>query len=260
MIRPDVAARFRDRQRRTISDMYDQAWQAGVDGYTPDPDPPIPTPREQHPAQDATLVGTALLAARRGRAYLAPDTLDAARRAQALVAAYAGVDRMVVELAGIAPTTDHLDAAAQAVTDGTITADAAAGFATGLAVSDWAASNAWRLDAGESVAWAGEQAGYAEAADSDGQLVAWQTSGDDAVCVDCDGLEALGPMPLEDFPTAPGDGATVCDVGCRCSWEAVPLLPGDEFLPPADTTVIDRVAGQAADRADQLTPDMAVLE
>lgn len=44
-------------------------------------------------------------------------------------------------------------------------------YAEALATQEWLDSNEWRLTAGESVAWAGDQAGYAQAANEDGQLL-----------------------------------------------------------------------------------------
>ena len=49
--------------------------------------------------------------------------------------------------------------------------------------------------------------------------VRWVTSGDAGVCDDCKTLESLGWMLYEDLPTHPGQGATICNGGCRCSLE-----------------------------------------
>jgi hypothetical protein len=186
-----------------------------------------------------------------------------ARRQQALAGALKGTERMAGELATLSPEPKHLETAQQEVDDGKLPVEALATGALALAVAEWAERNAYRLDAGASVAWAGEQAGYAEAADTDGQLLSWVDEGDDHVCGDCEAFDAMGPMPLEDFPTMPGDGATECNAGCRCTLEAVAIsmLPGDELTPLNDeaNTALEKVAGQAQERMDKSMPEVAAF-
>lgn len=259
MLNPTAIQRFRERQRQLVHDAYDKAWANGVNGYEPDADPDTPSPVHQHRGEEASLSGVPLLRARAARAYAAPTQPDGDRRQKAIAAALASTDKMSAELATLAPTPEQMAQAQQEANDGKIEADTVVAAALGAAVAGWAESNASRLDAGASVAWAGEQIGYAEAADMDGQLLQWQSEDDDAVCGDCAGLEDLGPQPLSEFPTMPGDGATECNVGCRCAVEAVPVeaLPGDELAPLSDEneTTLDKVTGQVDERLDQLAPE-----
>lgn len=261
VIPPAAIQRFTERQRGLIHDTYDRAWQQGVAGYEPDADPEHPTPAAQHYAEETTLTGAALLAARARRAYQAPTAPDPQMRQQALAGALASTEHMAGELATVAPTPEHFAEAQEEAGQGKIDASAVSTAALALAVASWAESNAYRLNLGDSVAWAGEQTGYAQAADTDGQLLQWQSEDDDRVCVDCEGLEAMGPMPLADFPTTPGDGATACSEGCRCSLEAADtMLEGDEPAPLSeeDNATLDKVATQAQERLDRLAPNFAV--
>lgn len=255
MLAPAAIARFVDQQRDLIHQTYNQAWEQGVAGYEPDPDPEHPSPTHQHRGEEATLTGAALLRARAQRRYRPPAAPDAARRRQAIQAALASTERMAGELATVAPTAQQRDQAeAEAGEDATPSAVTTAALA--IAVAAWADSNSSRLDAGESVAWAGEQAGYAEAANQDGQLMQWQSEDDDHVCGDCDGFEELGPLPLEEFPTTPGAGDTECNVGCRCALEATGVPLQDELAPLGEDAeaTISKVAGQAQERLDSLAP------
>ena len=222
MIAPTAIQQFTERQRQLIHDTYDQAWQRGVGSYTPDEDPAEPSPAHLHRGEEATLRGAPLLQARAQRAYAPPSEPDQERRRAALAAALASTERMAGELAGLGPTPEQRAQAEAEADSGKIDASQVAGAALAIAVAAWAEANAYRLDAGESVAWAGEQAGYAEAADTDGQLLQWQSEDDDHVCGDCDDMESLGPLPLSDFPTMPGSGDTECNVGCRCGFELAP--------------------------------------
>ena len=124
------------------------------------------------------------------------------------------------------------------------------------ALSSWVDTNAYRLDAGASVGWAGEQAGYAEAADADGQfLYAWTSVGDTHVCPDCELLSGFPAMALGQWPTSPGAGDTECSVGCRCTWDIWPVpLPAD-YVPnlSADQQAL---ADTLADRQLQALSDM----
>lgn len=252
MIDPDAIAKFADRHKRLLRHTYDTAWQQGVTSYTPDKDP------EQEPstAQDIAtvgLTGAALLAARRLYRYVAPKQPDEMARAAALAPAFASIDKMTSELATLSPS----DVAIQG------NADAASAFAQGL--TDWVASNAWRLDNGDSVAWAGEQNGYGEAANQDGQMLEWQTEDDDNVCEDCRTLGSMPPQPLSDWPCQPGDGSTLCNVGCRCSLNEFPvsLVPGDTYAPvlsPDQQQTVSSLVATQANNLAAMMPNAAYLD
>jgi hypothetical protein len=262
MIDPIAIQRFTERQRQLVHDTYDQAWRQGVEGYEPDTDPEDPSPEHQHRGEEASLTGLSLLKARANRIYGPPEAPDPNRRQQALAGPLRSTERMASELAQLSPKPAHVAEAQAEVDAGKIAVEALTAAALANAIADWAESNAYRLDAGVSIAWAGEQAGYAEAADTDGKLLQWVDEGDEKVCGDCQSLADLGPLPLEDFPTMPGDGATECDQGCRCSLDAVDVetLPGDQIAPlgEEETTVIDKIAGQAQERMDKLAPEFAM--
>jgi hypothetical protein len=117
---------------------------------------------------------------------------------------------MGAQIAALLPT------AAQLAVGGSIAA------AVLLAVKAFLKTNGWLLAAGASVAWAGEQAGYAEAAAADGLLLSWELDPRAHHCETCPKLAALPPMPLDQWPTLPGAGGTECEQGCRCSLRAVP--------------------------------------
>jgi hypothetical protein len=83
-------------------------------------------------------------------------------------------------------------------------------------------------------------------ADGDGQLLEWLGEADDRKCPDCDGLDALPPMPLADWPTTPGSGDTACDVGCRCVLHVSGdgLAPGEQLpaLSEDEEALVSRIA------------------
>jgi hypothetical protein len=251
---------WRRRQHQLLSDTYDEAWERGVDSYQPGPD-------TNHAAVPVGLgAAAATLAARRAQPYVAPKlpvtddehlvarsggTLrtgtvehpvrDAVVKTVALGAAVAGVNRMADEILNLSPASDHVAIASAMVAAGELDRAQEAAHALELAVTDYLDRNAWRLDAGESAAWAGEQSGFAEAAASNGELLEWVTEEDDSVCQDCEDLGNLPPMPFEDWPTQPGHGDTDCNVGCRCTFDAV---PGEDLpeLHPVDNAVIERIS------------------
>ena len=210
---PGAVARFQDAQRALLDETYLQAWRQGRDSYEPDEDPAAP--EQAHEQAIAIGAGAALLAARRRR-YRAPISPDAKAQAAALAPAHESLRKMVDEPSALAPSAEHVEKATEAAFAGEVAGRDIATYAESLALEDWLDSNAWRMNAGESVAWAGEQQGYAQAADVDGQLLEWLPEADDHVCADCEGLGALPPMPLSDWPTTPGAGDTECHVGCRC--------------------------------------------
>lgn len=182
----EAATRWNRRQVRILANAYAQAWDAGANTY-----------RTQH----ATPLGTSVRKAQ-------PTRPDAKVMGRALGPAIVSLTNMTAALATIVPTAAQISAA------GGATAAIAVAMATYLEV------NAWRLAGGASVAWAGEQAGYVQAADADGLLLSWQLGGAKP-CADCPELAALPPMPLDQWPTLPGEGETECNVGCRCSMVAV---------------------------------------
>src|ERR1700752_4972782 len=220
MIPTEAVWQFAHDQKRLLRKTYDDAWDRGAASYEPDEDPDKEpdTPRD---VATAGLVGAALLAARRAYRYVRPPAPDPVRRAVALAPSFQGVNRMVGELATLSPTAEQVAAAGSATA------------AFDAALADWVSGNAWRLDAGVSVAWAGEQIGYGEAADADGTLLGWNSAGDANVCEDCNILNDSPPLPLSEWPCYPGDGATECNVGCRCSLdpEGISILPGDTYAP-----------------------------
>jgi hypothetical protein len=220
-----AALKFSDSQKRLLRSTYDAAWSQGVASYQPDPDPEQ-EPQTPRDVALAGLTGAALLAARKAYSYVAPVSPDPLRRAVALSPAFSGLNRMTAEI-----ITLPVDMAATA-------AEGAAqiGFAEAVqnALKDWVEANAYRLDNGDSVSYAGSEAGYAEAADADGQLMEWNDSGgDDRECEDCISLAGMPPMPLGDWPSQPGDGSTSCSVGCRCEMGVsdVSVSPGDIYAP-----------------------------
>ena len=173
-------------------------------------------------------------------------------RAHALEPATAGLAKMTDELHQLTPTATHHKAAEAAAREGQIDAGGMSSYAEALAADDWAAENGWRLDAGESVAWAGEADGYAQAANADGQLLTWEPEADDHVCESCQQLGELPPMPLADFPTTPGAGDTDCSTGCRCVLQVADdqtLGPNGE--PPALSKDEEGVISDIASRRDR---------
>jgi hypothetical protein len=208
---------------RAQSALREQHKHEGVANYTPDDDPApedVPDEPAPDPSTAAGATGAAVLAALRMYPYKAPKQPDALRRAAALAPAFASLDRMAGELATLSPSTDAIDQG-----------NADESFASALL--GWAVSNGWRLDAGESTAWAGESSGFAEAATQDGQLLEWIDSGDDHECADCEVLAGMPPAPLSDWPCQPGDGVTECHSGCRCSLDVSDqqVVPGDTYDP-----------------------------
>lgn len=261
---PQALAAFSLAQKRLLVATYNEAWRRGVRNYQPGDrefDPVAEAARER---DEALLVGAALLVARARRQYVPPVGPDQYRRAIALAPALHGVNSMVGQLATVTPTQDHVDAATAAVADGTIEPAAASRYALHQAVADWVGSNDWRLAGGESAAWAGEQSGFGEAADTGGQLLDWVTDGDDRVCEDCDVLGGMGPMPLEEWPTTPGAGDTECNVGCRCSWDVAAEMPSSDSyqaypLSSDQQATSDAILGRRSAALDGLAPDMALL-
>lgn len=190
-----AALAWQHRQASTLAGAYTASWHAGAAGYR--------STRATPPAAGLTATSPA------------PVAPAPAATVRALGPALAGVARMAATLALITPTAAGIAAA------GSVAA------ATAAAAAGWLARNLWRLAAGASVVWAGEQHGYAQAAAADGMLLAWQLDPSPAVhhCEDCPALAALPPMVLDQWPTLPGEGATACDVGCRCSMLAVAARP-----------------------------------
>lgn len=140
-----------------------------------------------------------------------PTTPNAAAMARALGPALLSLAKMGAAIALIVPTAAMIAAAGSVIA------------AQQLAILAWLKSNGWLLAAGISVAWAGEQAGYAQRANAGGLLLQWELDPSPLVhhCADCPQLAALPAVPLNLWPTLPGEGMTECNVGCRCSMRAV---------------------------------------
>jgi hypothetical protein len=173
-VNPGAIARFRAAQSRLLDETYDRAWRHGVQSYEPDEDPQHPLPPDDtHPDVIAAVgVGAAAaLLAKRLRRYHPPTGPDADMRARALAPAAGGLARMAGELQQFTPTLAHFQAAEDAAHAGSISAEDMRAYAEALAAQERIDSEQWRLMAGESAAWAGEQAGYAQAADADGATV-----------------------------------------------------------------------------------------
>jgi len=249
LLDPNVALRFADNQKRLLRKLYDDAWRQGVDSYEPDDDPEE-EPRTPRDEATAGLTGTALLLARRRYGYQPPRHPDPVRRAVAMAPAFRGVNKMVSELSALAAGS------APEVVD--------AGGDVNSALEQWVQSNGDRLMLGESVAWAGEQAGFAEAADADGQfLYSWSAVNDSTTCPDCELLSGFPPMPLQDWPTAPGAGDTSCSAGCRCAWDTWGMNVDPNYSPDltqAQSDLITTLSDRQAQALADLMPDVAYLE
>lgn len=177
---------WHQRQLQILFDTYVKAWHVGAANYR----------ATQHLPTTTEPVAATVMPQ--------PKTPDRATLERALAPAMRSLSRMAAEMVTLAPGSDTTPA----------------GIAAGIV--EYVQKNSWRVDGGKSVAWAGEQAGYAEAAAADRALLAWEL--DPAVvnhCADCPALAALPPMPLDQWPTVPGGGATECGPGCRCSFSVV---------------------------------------
>lgn len=66
------------------------------------------------------------------------------------------------------------------------------------------------------------------------------------MCVSCESLGTLPPMPLSDWPTTPGAGDTICQAGCRCVLQVSDdqLQPGDALpaLSEDEEALVGRIA------------------
>lgn len=249
MLPPEAVLAFADRQKKLLRKTYDDGWRKGVSAYQPDPDPQQ-NPSLPYELAAAGLGGVALLGVKRKYQYVAPTHPDPIRRVVALAPSFNGVNTMIGQL--------------NAVVSGESPEIYEAGGDYGEALAQWIAANGWRLDAGDSVAWAGEQAGYAEAADADGQLLfSWITEGDSRVCSDCDLLSTYPPMPLSDWPTAPGAGDTECGPGCRCSWDTWDGAVSQFYSPrlsDQQQELANTLAQQQAEAISSMISDVAYLE
>lgn len=234
MLDPAAISRFHATQIALLASTYNKSWEHGVRSYQPDADPAKPLPQDPGHHEVIAAVGmgaVAMLLHRRGQRYAPPSVPDKALRDRALTPAIGSADKMAAELHHLIPQLAQVQAAEVAIRAGTIDQADLMNYALGLAAREWTERNEWRLGAGESAAWAGEQAGYSQAADADGQLLEWVAEADDRVCEDCESLAAMPPMPLSEWPTLPGMGDTICNVGCRCAVQVsdVQLEPGDSL-------------------------------
>lgn len=203
-----AASAWQKRQTQLLARTYTRAWNQGAAAY-----------RAQHATPSAARLTSA-----------PPTKPNAAAMSRALAPALSSLARMAAQIATLIPTAAMLAAA------GTIAG------ATLLAAQAYLQTNGWLLAAGASVAWAGEMAGYAESAAADGMLIAWELDPLAQHCEDCPLLAGLPPMPLEWWPTLPGEGATECNVGCRCSLRAVAAKP--PVLTGAQHELISRIANR----------------
>jgi hypothetical protein len=204
-----VAAAWQRRQATTLAQAYLSAWRTGQSAY-----------RGQYATPPATA----------GQTTTQPATPSQAAMGRALAPALASLATMAIQLAAVIPTAAQLAAEGPAE-------------AYKLAVRAFLAKRAWRLAAGISVIWAAEQRGYAQSAAADGLLLEWEL--DPTVehhCLDCPALAALPPMPLDQWPTLPGEGATECSVGCHCSLRAV--AAPRPVLTSAQLQVVSKVAAR----------------
>lgn len=199
MILHHAVAEWQKRQAHAISQAYDRAYRDGQQNYRRDNTNPAPHTATGQPP---------------------PAVPPAQPKLQALSPALNSLARMGAEMALLVPTT------AQIATAGSVAA------ATVALLQAYLARNAYRLAGAASVAWAGEQHGYVQAADADGLLLEWELDAGAHHCDDCPALAGLPPMPLAQWPTLPGDGATQCAAGCKCSMRAVsaprPVLTADQ--------------------------------
>lgn len=256
VLQPDALLAFAHAQKRLLVQTYDGAWQSGVGNYTP---PPDQQPDDHTGTVVAGVAGAVALAL--AKKYAAPTHADQTRRAVALAPAFKGVDRMTAELATLVPSLENQQATAEAAAAGTIDPQMQAAYAYQQALNDWIDSNAYRLTLGDSVAWAGEQAGYGEAADAGGELLDWDDTGDSSECDDCAMLATMGPMPLDQWPTTPGSGATECSVGCRCSMSSEGPSYGFQGFSLSDDqqATADKVVDAQSEALNGLMPDMSLL-
>jgi hypothetical protein len=252
MLHPAALNAFAARQKTLIVATYNQGWLRGVENYQPADRPYDPDAESNRDRDEASLTGAALLASRRLRQYVAPTAADAYRRAIAVAPALNGVNHMVAQLSTLSPTAEQIAAASSPID------------AMNAAVAQWAGDNSWRLTGGESAAWAGEQAGFAEAADTGGDLLEWDNEGDDKVCESCDALGSMDPMPLSEWPTTPGAGDTDCNVGCRCSFDVAATMPSTDAyqsypFTDAQQSAVDQILNTRAQALTGLMPDAALL-
>lgn len=262
-LNPGAVGRFHAKQAALLAATFARAWHHGVASYAPDADPESGHELHADPGHASVIAAvgigaTAAILHRRGRVYVPPSTPDPAMRNRVVTPAVRGIDRMAGEALNVVPNPQQYAEAEAAIRAGTVSADDATSYALKLAAREWVDNNAWRLNAGESVAWAGEQVGYAQAADEDGQLLEWLPEADDRVCEDCEALGGLPPMPLGEWPTLPGMGDTICNVGCRCVMQVadVQLAPGDS-LPALSGDQEDLLSRIASEREEALEPALA---
>jgi hypothetical protein len=246
----DAVARFHAAQSRLLADTYDRAWRHGVASYEP-----AAEGADGDGSAPAAIPAAGGLLAARAAAYVAPSTPDERAKADALRGAANGLEGMAGELLALHPSAAHDQQAADAVSSEAILPHESSAYAEALAAREWAESNQWRLNAGDSVAWSGEQRGYAEAANVDGQLLEWLPESDGRVCESCESLGSLPPMPLGDWPTTPGAGDTICREGCRCVLQVADeheLGPNGE--PPALSRDQEDVVSRIAERREPPAP------
>lgn len=207
-----LAARWHQQQIQALLAAYARAWQQGASAFRSQSATPLYTTVTQQPQSSA------------------PQGPDRQRMGQALGPALASAATMAAEIAALTPiTVERMALPAQIA----------------AAIAQYLAANLFRVKQGSYVAWAGEQAGYAETANSAGLLLKWQLEPGAHHCVDCPALSALPAMALNQWPTLPGMGATACGVGCHCSLVAAGTAP--QPLQPLQVQAVQKVAARAHD-------------
>jgi hypothetical protein len=196
----DAATKWQRQQQQILMQAYVKAWQTGAGNYRSSAAPPVAGQAARQP----------------------PEQPNGQMMQRAMQPALKSLASTVAGSLMVVPTTAQIAAAASA------------SVALVDAMIVYLAAQAFRLAGGASVAWAGEQAGYAQAAAADGQLLRWQLDAGAKHCMDCPGLAGLPPMPLDQWPTLPGEGATDCGGGCKCSMQAAgvitpPVLTGHQL-------------------------------
>jgi hypothetical protein len=266
---------FVDKQKRLLVQTYNAAWQKGVDSYGKGTPPEKPDPVRRAVALAPAFKSLNAMAdefADVGKKPVreadpsAQQKPTVSQRLKQLFRIGVGT-AAAVKVAGSprepsdSPSSDT--GASEPASAASDDADAAGSVAS--AVRDWVINNAYRLDGADSVVWAGEQAGYGEAADADGQLLGWDDTGDASECGDCHELANMPPQPLSEWPCTPGDGATECNIGCRCELTATgdSVLPNDTYAPAltgSQSALIDKLVAAQADAMSAMMPDSQYLE
>lgn len=188
----EASQKWQQQQARTLWKSYRAGWETG---------------RQNYSSEKATPPATTA-------AVPPPSSPPSQAMLRALGPALVSLASMGTAIATIVPTAAQIAGAGGSLPAALV-----------VAITDYLASNTYRLAGGASAAWAGEQHGYVQAAAADGLLLDWELDAGADHCADCPALAALPPMTLDQWPTLPGDGATACAAGCKCSMRAVATAP-----------------------------------